>query len=322
MSRRAVLIISMGKPYYIGMGTSFARSFFHSNRGNGIELIIATDNPQAFPKDVRDAARFTIVEKHHGVGFHTKLHIDQLSDADQTLYVDADCLVYRDLTPAFQELATVPFGVKGIKRVKGGVKDYDDVEALMKKFNVPYVIQLMGATFFFDRSEVAGRVFQRARELDRQYEEHGFKIHRGQHSDEICYALAVGEEGIEPFPDDGSIRGDAIYFRTRLETNVLTGKTILENVPGKLGYQPNWPFRSCSPAIIHFPNEFTEIPAYLVDVATLRFLYEKGLPPALARLMAQVTVGVPQRLIRWGKTTFRPVFHQLLGARKIKSQRN
>ena len=95
--KRAVLTLALGKPIYLDMAINLARSFFWWHNGSEIQFFIATDQRRLLPRDLPRVSIINILPGQYGSGFSPKLHLDKIALADQTLFVDADCLCVREI---------------------------------------------------------------------------------------------------------------------------------------------------------------------------------------------------------------------------------
>ena len=104
---RAVLTLGLGKSTYIQMASTLARSFRCWHQDSDIQFAIATDQPGKIPDDLREFVEvLSTGPEQYGTGFSPKLHLDEIAPADQTLFIDADCLIRAHLL----EVCTRPPG--------------------------------------------------------------------------------------------------------------------------------------------------------------------------------------------------------------------
>ena len=118
---RAVLTIATGKPVYLELATTLARSFHVWNRDNDIEFVLVTDMPEEVPADLDWVKVVELEPGQYGYGFSPKLYLNEIATAAQTLFVDADCLCVGSLKPIFDRFAGRPVSVPR-KCAKTGVR--------------------------------------------------------------------------------------------------------------------------------------------------------------------------------------------------------
>ncbi len=98
---KLVLTIATGKSIYIQMAVNLARSFKWWHKNSDIKFAIATDQAYLIPPDLSDILIIELQPNQYGQGFSPKLHLDKISPADNTLFVDADCLCVGSLESVF-----------------------------------------------------------------------------------------------------------------------------------------------------------------------------------------------------------------------------
>src|SRR5436190_21376165 len=91
---RAVLTIAAGKPLYLQLALNLARSFLFWHRNSEIRFWIATDQPCELDPSLEQVGLIRLKPGQLPQGFSSKLHLDTLAPARQTLFVDADCLCF------------------------------------------------------------------------------------------------------------------------------------------------------------------------------------------------------------------------------------
>src|SRR5262245_5358629 len=112
-SRRAVITLATTKDIYVQMAFTMARSFLYWNRDSGIDFHLMTDLDLVLPADFGGIKLARFAPGELGSGFSPKLHLDRLSPAPQTLFIDADCLCVQPLTSVFDRFAGREVSVVG-----------------------------------------------------------------------------------------------------------------------------------------------------------------------------------------------------------------
>lgn len=302
---------------YVEMAATLARSFRRTNPGPGTTFVLAVEHPDRVPRDVRKFVEVLPVNTDdYGTGFEIKLALDRLSKAGRTLFIDADCLVVRNLDNAFAAFAGRSVSAVG-EAVSHG-EWFGDIASRCRHAGVPAVPRFVGSVYYFDDSPIAESVFATARRLSEQYDELGIARLRGRKNEEPLLSLAMAMHNQTPIPDDGTIKADAMHFPDRIHVRVQNQVALFERLSeGRMRTNPS--IAEARPAIAHFNDEYARHPVYLREAAVLRWGREKWLPSWLAVFLATLLVDWPRRGRDDLKNLLRPFYHRLFGVRKVKA---
>lgn len=315
---RGVITLATSKMTFVDMAFDLARSFLYWNRDPALRFSLITDLDFALPDDLKPIDVVRIAPGSLGQGFSPKLHLDSLVQADQTLFIDADCLCFGPLDYVFDRFADRKVGVVG--RTLSTGQWFCDIERTRARFNLGPMPHFNGGLYYLERSEETTAVYRRARELEAQYDEVGLMRLRGRANDEIILSIAMAERRWMPVPEDGTILGnfDTIYPVVH-ELDVLSGVCRMSNPPpGDPQHLADHPVREARPRIVHFLDYGTDRWPYRTEALKMRLVQIKRLPVPLARWLATGAVGVPGRFDDSFRATFRPVYRKLFGTRSIK----
>jgi len=313
----SVLTIATGKKIYLDMAVNLARSFRRWNAGNGIDFYLATDQPAELPADVAAFAKTIGIKPGElGQGFSPKVNLDKLAPEGQTLFIDSDCLVYGDLTSVFEKFRGHAVSVVGGYISSG--EWFGDVAAICKKFAITGMLKFNGGIYYLENGEQAKKVYELTRQLEHEYDEIGFVRFRGMPADEMLMSLALSVTSQTPITDDGTIMSDPLSCPGPYKTDVIKGKTSLNNPPAPSAlHQPWYPFTNVSPLIVHFLGHHNADHQYRKDV--YRLARRAGNSGAfLSDIYAAVFIGLKSKVIIKFKNTFRGLYHSLLGTRRLK----
>jgi hypothetical protein len=212
-----------------------------------------------------------IVKPEYGSGVVQKLHADLYSPYTRTLFVDSDCLFYKHPDELWNLYAHGAFSMRGWRYLTGGT-DYErrtpykwvqDTSQFLKLNHISRLAHFNSGVFFFDHSDIAGKVFSTSRSVYERRAELGFVPFKGAPiNDEPAIAVAMEKCGIDIDPWD-SIRGmeTAVSMRRALAINVLRGESRF--------FKDNM---ERNPALIHFNVNAQDGLIYNRDV--YRLLYE------------------------------------------------
>jgi len=318
MTTRAVLTLAVGQPIFTDVAATLARSFRWWNHDNGIRFAIATDMEDRLPPDVREWAEvIRLAPKQFGEGFSPKLHLDRIAPADQTLFLDADCLVVRDLAQVFDR-----FTGNEVAAVAGRISSgewFGDVARTCREFGVPALPKFNGGAYYLERGDRSTAVYETARLLEPRYDALGLVRLRGRANDELLMAIAMAVHGAWGIPEDGTIMAEPLNFACGLDVDVLGGHAALFNTPGDPSFNPAWPLTVGRPAVVHFLGHHIDRVPYTAEALKLRLALADGWAPTAAKLAAGARLTLPAEIKRRTKDALRPAYHRLFGPRAVQA---
>lgn len=314
---RAVLTIATGKWVYLNMAIALARSFLWWHRDSPIEFYIATDIAGPLPRDMDRIRLLRFEPGALGKGFSMKLKLDELAPADQTLFIDADCLCTGPLGPVFDRFAGHAVSVVG-GSISGG-EWFGDVATTRAHFGLAEMPKFNGGVYYIERGEKATAVYARARELEKRYDELGLVRLRDCPNEELLMAISMALEGCRGIEDDGSIHGELFASPLLLDVDVLRGVARLSNPPPTdLAHRPGYPVREIAPVIVHFLGDFTTKWRYRAEEKVLRLVSLHGMPAGIARAWTAISYRYPAMWIELVRNKLRPLYRRLFGLREVK----
>lgn len=318
---KAVLTIATGRPIYIKMAVNLARSFKLWHKGSSIRFTLVTDQKHLIPSDLKDIDVVEIDPGQYGTGFSTKLHLDKFATADCTLFIDADCLCVGSLEPIFNKFAGHSVSVVG-KNIDGG-DFFGDVRSICAHFGLPHIPCFVGGIYYIEKGSVADRVYASARELEAQYDQLGLVRLRNVPNEEPLMAIAMALHGQSPVKDDGSIKGEPMFYPSKVEVDVFKGTSTLLNLPEDPNHVSHWHWhlREAHPLLVHFHCAYVDHDPYIREAVKLEKVMAGGWPLTLAHAYAVATRTVPHSLMGRGKKALRPVYRKLFGTRRVKKSR-
>lgn len=311
-SSRAVLTLALGPTLYLDLAINLARSFFQWNQAEAISFHIVTDRLIILPSDLAAVNLIVVQPGRFGSGFTPKLWLDHLVPAANNLFIDADCLCFGSLDPVFDRFAGRPVAMIGQTQTDGHF--FGDIEALRKRFNLPWIISFVGCVYYVEKSEIATSVYTEARLLEAQYDQLGLVRLRGVPNDEPLMALAMAGHGLLPLADDGLIKADAMHYQSIRCLDVVRGVAWVEHP---------WPEKAvppvARPVLFHFNAYFTESRFYRRESIRLELIQRQHWPVLLASAWALVRYDWPAQTEEKFKNLFRPLYRAIGGTRGIKA---
>lgn len=236
---RLVLTFATGDAKYKQMACAMSLSV--RMRTPGIRTAVITD-------DVKDSSLLAAFDLVLPVpdGFEhwfIKLAALKVTDADEILFIDGDCLAVRDLRPVFETVRGAGFAVQGTWK-EDPSPWYGSWNQVLSKRKLSRVPQFSGGFLYYERGEVAEQVIERTMALARDYDSLGLQRNGRHIVDEVCISIAMAELGI------GKVFEDHYQFSCTPWRAV--GKIHLDVLAGKCAF-----FRSvgglelAEPAIYH-----------------------------------------------------------------------
>ena len=299
---------------YRDMAINLARSVEKHNPD--LPFYIITDRDLSLPSDLKHTQVKIHDPKAYGVGFSVKLNLDHLAPTDKSLFIDADCLVYRDLTALFETFQGNSVGVLGVSKSDGEM--FGDVASVCKACNVDSLPLFNGGLYYIEKGPESRAIYSRARELEPRYDELGLVRLRGQPNDEVLVAIALSQFGINPISNDGRFYADFQWWPQVESLDILNGIARMNNppLPNAL-HQDKFPATQAQPAVVHFLGHHVESPLYLRERSALYLQQFVPFPTALARCLALPSFG----LIAF-KNIARPLFHKFFAPRTVQKSKS
>jgi hypothetical protein len=315
-TNRSIITIATGKKLYVDLAVNLARSFIWWHPQSNIQFFIVTDSMEHIPKNVSEKVNIiTIQPGELGEGFSSKLHLDKLAPEGQTLFIDSDCLIFKNLDSVFERFLNHSVSVIGNYVSKG--EWFGNIEAVCQKFGLPHLPKFNGGIYYLEKGPMASKVYETARALEKQYDDIGFKRLRNRPNDEQLMSLAMQLHNQQPIDEDATIMSDPQACPGGYFIDVIKGKCELINPPLPNPNHQSWyPFEKVSPAIFHFLGYYTTHYPYKREIYRL----EKAMKEQLSwkeEVKVKLSVEIPERLKAVMKYTFRPAYRRFFGIRKI-----
>ena len=269
-----LLTIAHGPHRYIRMAEALALSYRRWKPSRPI--CVVTDDANA----ERLRAYFDVVvildESSGAKGTSQKFLIDRYTPFDQTLFVDSDCLFYRDPELTWNAYAVGDFVVKGWRylRPEDRHANVGDLRTLLLQTGVGRMGSFNSGLLYFRKSDLTARLFATARDLFARRNELALrKFKNSPVAHEPLLAIAMELCGIEFHPWDAATGQETwVDMGDMRAVNVLRGESRVV----KHG-------KTVEPAVIHYNVGGQMSLAYLRDI--FRLSYE-GQP--LAEMRARI----------------------------------
>lgn len=195
-----IVIISTKHPNYGRLAYNLALSIKATENvqiaivKDDVALSHLTDEQKKFFDQIID------LPEHYGTGFQTKLHLDQLTPFDKTLYLDADMVWvgYKKPSELFKELNGISFtGITEGDNIKPNPKYYfwADLKEIQDQYKVDKVYQWRSEVLYFEKGT---KVFKKARELKPEKKLKTIRMFGPYIPDELYFNIATAILGVEP----------------------------------------------------------------------------------------------------------------------------
>lgn len=256
-----VITLAYGISKYIEMAKTLARSLrLHS-----------PDIPRAIVTDTQDERELIELfddiiplRKEYGSNLRQKLYLDKYSPYKNTIYIDSDCIVVKDINCFFELLKDRSFSIPGENLLKPGQKDtFIDVDFVLTHFGLEALPKFNSGLIYFNKSETANLIFDAARNILNDWKKLGFSEWRSDGpNDERIFAIAMTLHKETMFQDKGQMMRTPIGLKGDFDVDVFTGKSTFQKYN-----------KVVSPAVVHFACVWGEHPVYFREVSKLKNVY-------------------------------------------------
>lgn len=314
----SVFTIVTGSPVYLGCAINLARSFALHNDIETTSFYIVTDQRCALPEDLSFVKTMALPREVPSGGLSPKLHLDLLAPTEKALFLDSDCLIFRDMRFVFER-----FDGRGVSVVGAVAADGEwcgtSAEELCSRFGLAGLPRFNGGLYYVERGAAATRVYETARQLRSQYDALGFHRHRAGLNEEPLVSLAMAIHSIAPLADDGSILSGLESELKHADIDVLRGKSVLYNPPPPSPRHKRWQSTRgvYTPAVIHFPDGFP----YDREAFKLSLRFTRSLSDGAVGTAAFWRYSAPYWTTDFLKSIGRPIYRKLFGYRPVKAGR-
>lgn len=258
-----ILTLGYGADRYIEMSIRLAQS-----------LIINSPNyPRAIVSDrcVAELSQyFDIVipyNSDYGRNLEQKLHLDLYTPFERTMFIDADCLVTRNLDFAFEMFQGHTLTTTESKTVS---RDYSDpnfelnINKVLDYFNIETLQRFNGGVYYFEQSDMCTTVFNQARKILKYYPKLGIREFRNcGPNEEILISISMRLNNINSIDDNGLIMRTPIGINGGIKIDVLNNISQF-NKGDKIVY----------PAILHYCGKWVLHPTYVRETFKLKHTFE------------------------------------------------
>lgn len=256
---KGFITIATGKEQYYEIAQNLLRSYRFTAK-NPLPFAILCDAENEYTKEFDDVCFFD----ESKCNYLDKLEMFDLLPYDINIFIDADCLVYRDINRLFDVFENADdfccFGRVLPLDDKTGWFEYENLNADLQK-QIDYVVGLHGGIYYMRKTSKCKKVLDDAKAFALNYADYKFKGKFTNPGDEPLVALSMAINNCKPIPHDFS----AIFCYWECENNI------------KLSFKNNSAYvmpPNVYTDIVHWGTRFTKSPIYLKQICALNLLQE------------------------------------------------
>ncbi len=256
---KGFITIATGKEQYYEIARNLLRSYRFTTK-SPLPFALLCDTENEYTKEFDDVRIFDEAK----CNYLDKLEMYDYLPYDINIFIDADCLVYRDINRLFDIYEKADdfscFGRVLPLDDKTGWFEYDNLKDDMKP-QIDYVVGLHGGIYYMRKTDLCKKVLDDAKKFAKDYYSYGFKGKFTNPGDEPLIALSMAVNKCKPIKFDSS----AIYCYWECENRIrLSMKNNMACVIPENTYTD----------IVHWGTRFTKTPVYLKQIAALNLLRE------------------------------------------------
>ena len=268
---KGFITVATGKEQYYKIAQNLLRSYRFTTK-EPLPFAVLCEEENEYTKE------FDIVKVYPKA---TRSYLDKLEMFDHlpfdiNIFIDADCLAFRDINRLFDIFENADdfccYGRVLPLNDKSGWFEYDNLSDELKN-QIDYVVGLHGGIYYMRKTEKCKAVFDCAKEFSKNYADYKFKGNFQTPGDEPVVALSMAVNNCKPIPHD--LTSIICYwehenrFKVNIEKNIALCKTNNINTD-----------------IVHWGTRFTTSLPYSKTVAALNLSMENksGLPTSISNI--------------------------------------
>ena len=314
---RSVFTLATGNGVYLEYAFTLAMSFLLHHKNSSLRFFLVTDMSFEKPQYLEKIEVILIEKESIAKGISSKLYLDKIAPSEKSLFIDSDCLCFRNLESVFDYFDGHAVSVVGFPILNTewcGVL----AEDICQKFNIKQIPRFNGGIYYIEKGEKATKIYETARSLEPYYDQLGFARHRGWCNEEPLVSVAIAVNNETAIIDDGTILSDLASCFNSAKLDVLLGECILYNPPLPDPKNKWWyKFSEYSPAIIHFSGGAGTTYPYTREKFKLLLTNQFNCPGWMANLLGKALFTLPFKINKFFKDILRPTYIYLFGYRKI-----
>ena len=256
---KGFITVATGNEIYYKMAVNLLHSYKYCS-SSPLPFAIIADEHNEFTKEFDDVCIFNEAK----CNYLDKLEMYEYLPYDINIFIDADCLAYRDINRLFDIFENADdfscFGRVLPLDDKTGWFEYENLNADLQN-QIDYVVGLHGGIYYMRKTPKCKKVLDDAKAFSLNYADYKFKGKFETPGDEPLVALSMTVNKCKPIPHDLS----AIFCYWECENGI------------KLSFKNNSAYivsENIYTDIIHWGTRFTKTPIYLKQISALNLLRE------------------------------------------------
>ena len=199
---KGFITIATGKEQYYKIAQNLLRSYRFTTK-NALPFALLCDTENEYTKEFDDIRIFNEVK----CNYLDKLEMYDYLPYDINIFIDADCLCFRDINRLFDIFENADdfccYGRVLPLDDKTGWFEYENLNADLQK-QIDYVVGLHGGIYYMRKTEKCKKVLEDAKAFALNYADYKFKGKFETPGDEPVVALSMAVNKCKPVPHDFS----------------------------------------------------------------------------------------------------------------------
>lgn len=255
---RGFVTLAVGQDKYYQLAANLLKSYkLHSNDTFPFAIIADRKN------SITDMFDKVILLEKPNYSYLDKIEIINNPPFDQNIFIDSDCLAYKDINSYwnyFPEKGVSCFGRALPLNSSDGWFEIKDIGEY--KNQVTFIPQMHGGIMFFNRDETTKNIYTLAKIIIENYSSFKFKYFE-KPADEPALSLSMAVYGIKPIELSTEEAQTAFLF-------LPTAKQVKMNISkGQLDYISTQNEHVKNVKLLHWQNFNTEKPIYKIEIVRL-----------------------------------------------------
>lgn len=292
----SVITFATNKLSYLQFAFNCARSVLLFN---DIKFYIVTNINAPIPGDIKDHV-FLIepTPEHAAMGICIKLFTIDYVQTQYTLFIDADCLCYADLSPIFEAAKPMSVTVAGNIVPAANWVGNKFAEEMKEHWGIDKLIRFNGGMYYINNNDTAKKIYATAQQIENKHHYGYDAVNKKWVNEEAQMSMAMMLYQQKPLPDDGSFMTDLFTDRRPATLNILSGDRELSNPPLPMILHRPWYPTRYSPLILHFGGANLNSYPYNSQ-SMLLALHRKTIPVWAATLIVNIFINSPYKTWHW-----------------------
>lgn len=224
---KGFITIATGKEQYYKIAQNLLRSYRFTTK-NALPFTLLCDTENEYTKEFDDVSIF----ENPTCSYLDKLNMFDLLPYDINIFIDADCLAFRDINRLFDIFENADdfccYGRVLPLDDKRGWFEYKNLNADLQK-QIDYVVGLHGGIYYMRKTEKCKKVLDDAKTFSHNYADYKFKGNFETPGDEPVIALSMALNKCNPIEHD--LTSIICYWEheNRFDMKILNGIALCKN---------------------------------------------------------------------------------------------